>query len=83
CGLRPEHIIEQRPQLEPRQHPFEVTVEVVEPMGMETLIYFPVNGVLVCARIDPDAAAGPGERIKLAVDMGKMHLIDDESGAVL
>ncbi len=29
---------------------------------METLVYFPVNGVLVCARIDPGPAeAGAGE----------------------
>ncbi|MGH8737180.1 MAG: ABC transporter ATP-binding protein, partial [Burkholderiales bacterium] len=39
-GLRPEHIMEQRPHLEPNQHPFEVELDVTEPMGMETLVYF-------------------------------------------
>ena len=39
-GLRPEHILERRPQLEPNQEVFEVGLEVTEPMGMETLVYF-------------------------------------------
>src|SRR5512144_2919546 len=43
-GLRPEHVLERRPQLEPNQEVFEVGLEVTEPMGMETLVYFGVNG---------------------------------------
>ena len=39
-GLRPEHITETRPHVEPNQHDFEQVIEVVEPMGMETLVYF-------------------------------------------
>jgi multiple sugar transport system ATP-binding protein len=81
-GLRPEHVIEQRPHLEPHQHAFEVDVEVVEPMGMETLVYFLVEGVEVCARVNPGAVNG-GRRMKLVADLSKMHLIDDASGAVL
>src|SRR5262249_36591665 len=44
-GLRPENIIEQRPHLDPGQHPFEVKLEVVEPMGLGTLDYFLVGGI--------------------------------------
>ena len=82
CGLRPEHIIEQRPHLEPSQHAFEVEVEVVEPMGMETLVYFLVEGTEVCARVNPGAVNG-SDHMKLVADLGKMHLIDDATGAVL
>jgi len=82
-GLRPEHIIEQRPHLESGQQPFEAKLEVIEPMGMETLVYFRVDGVEVCARVNPGAAVGEGQRMKLVADLGKMHLIDDASGAVL
>jgi multiple sugar transport system ATP-binding protein len=82
-GLRPEHIIEQRPHLEAGQQPFEVRIDVVEPMGMETLVYFAVNGAEVCGRVDPGAARGEGERMKLVADLRRMHLIDDESGIVL
>jgi multiple sugar transport system ATP-binding protein len=82
-GLRPEHIIEQRPHLEPDQQPFEAKIDVVEPMGMETLVYFAVNGSEVCGRVDPGAAAGEGGRMKLVADLRRMHLIDDASGSVL
>ncbi|MDA8110010.1 MAG: sn-glycerol-3-phosphate ABC transporter ATP-binding protein UgpC [Betaproteobacteria bacterium] len=82
-GLRPEHIIEQRPHLEPSQVPFEIEVEVTEPMGMETLVYFLVSGSEVCARVAPEAGARDGARMKLVADLSKMHLIDDESGRVL
>jgi len=82
-GLRPEHIMEQRPHLEPNQNPFEVELEVTEPMGMETLVYFLVNGTEVCGRVSPNAGARDGGRLKLVADLNNMHLIDDESGKVL
>ena len=82
-GLRPEHILERRPQLEPNQEVFEVTLEVTEPMGMETLVYFTVNGTEVCGRVNPNAGAQDGGRMKLVADLNNVHLIDDESGKVL
>jgi multiple sugar transport system ATP-binding protein len=83
CGLRPEHVFEQRPHLEPGQHPFEATPEVVEPMGNETLVFFAVNGTDVCARVDPGCGARPGAPLKLVADLRHLHLIDSESGRVL
>ena len=82
-GLRPEHILEQRPHMEPNQHAFEVTLEVTEPMGMDTLVYFTVNGVEVCGRVSPNAGARAGARMSLVADLGNMHLIDDTTGKVL
>jgi len=82
-GLRPEHIMEQRPHMEPNQYPFEVELEVTEPMGMETMVYFLVEGIELCGRVNPDAGAQDGKRMKLVADLGKMHLIDDASGKVL
>jgi multiple sugar transport system ATP-binding protein len=82
-GLRPEHIMEQRPHLEPNQHAFEVELEVTEPMGMETMVFFLVDGSELCGRVNPDAGAQSGKRMKLVADLGKMHLIDDASGRVL
>ena len=82
-GLRPEHILEQRPTMEPNQHAFEVTLEVTEPMGMDTLVYFPVDGVEVCGRVSPNAGARAGAPMKLVADLDNMHLIDNETGKVL
>jgi multiple sugar transport system ATP-binding protein len=82
-GIRPEHIIEQRPHLEPGQQPFEARPVVVEPMGSESLVYFPVSGVEVCASVDPGCGARVDAPLKLVADLRHAHLIDDESGRVL
>ena len=83
CGLRPEHLFEQRPHLEPGQQPFEATPEVVEPMGNETLVYFGVNGTDVCARVDSGCGARSGAPLKLVADLRHLHVIDDSTGKVL
>ena len=57
--------------------------EVVEPMGNENLVYFPIDGVEVCASVDPGAEPAPGRPLKLVADLRHLHLIDDASGRVL
>jgi multiple sugar transport system ATP-binding protein len=81
-GLRPEHITEPRPH-EPGLVEFTVPVEVVEPMGMETVVYFSVNGIEVCARVNPAAARAVGEPMRFAADLRHMHLIDPETNMVI
>ncbi|MEN3353621.1 MAG: multiple sugar transport system ATP-binding protein, partial [Betaproteobacteria bacterium] len=82
-GLRPEHICEQRSSVEPNQNAFEVVLEVTEPMGIETLVHFRVNGTDVCGRVNPAAKAHAAQSMKLVADLNHMHLIDGESGRVL
>ena len=82
-GLRPEHITERRAQTSPNQCPFELVLDVTEPMGMETLVFFRVNGSDICARTNPSANAQAGALLKMLADLDHMHLIDDESGRVL
>jgi multiple sugar transport system ATP-binding protein len=82
-GLRPEHITEPRGYTNGRGRDFAVSVDVVEPMGMETMVFFQINRTEVCARVDPSCEARPGEQLRLSADLGKMHLIDPQSEAVL
>ena len=82
-GLRPEHIVEQRPQSGPNQYAFEVKLDVTEPLGMETLVHFQMNGTDVCGRVNPGAGAESGRTMKLVADLNNMHLIDGNSGRVL
>ena len=82
-GLRPEHITEFHSHATANQQPFEVTPEVTEPMGMETLVFFRVNGADICACTNPAAGAQPGQPLRMLADLDQMHLIDDESGCVL
>jgi multiple sugar transport system ATP-binding protein len=82
-GLRPENIVEPRGATASGEAPFEVVLEVTEPMGMDTLVHFLVDGVDICGRVNPNAGAQAGQRMKLVADMNRMHLIDDDSGKVL
>jgi multiple sugar transport system ATP-binding protein len=82
-GLRPEHITEARAHLEPGAVPFEARLDVTEPMGMETLVYFGLNGAQVCGRVNPNCGARDGAPLRLAADLNNMHLIDDATGRVI
>src|SRR5207253_5944911 len=82
-GLRPEDIIEKRGEPAPGCAEFEVLLDVVEPMGMETMVYFIVDGVEVSARVNPAAAGKAGEMMKLVGDLNHMHLIDPRTDEVL
>jgi multiple sugar transport system ATP-binding protein len=82
-GLRPEHLTERREGRAGYAH-LEVTPEVIEPMGMETLVHFHLEGTRdLCARLDPTIPAEPGRPITLTADLANMHLLDPESGRVL
>jgi multiple sugar transport system ATP-binding protein len=82
-GLRPEHITEPRRSDRDPNCEFASTLDVVEPMGMETMVYFTIDGQQICSRVDPGSATGPGEPMQLYGNMNHMHLIDPQSGAVL
>jgi multiple sugar transport system ATP-binding protein len=82
-GLRPEHITEARPHLAPGVEAFDTVLDVTEPMGMETLIYFTLEGSQVCGRVNPNAGAQDGAPLRLAVDLNNMHLLNEVTGVVL
>ena len=85
-GLRPEHMTE------PKQangsgngsdSDFTAILDVVEPMGMETMVYFTIDGTEVCGRVEPNAAGEAGASMRLHANMEHMHLIDPATGLVL
>jgi multiple sugar transport system ATP-binding protein len=82
-GLRPEHITEPRGQERDPRCEFSRTVDVIEPMGMETMVFFTVNGTEVCARVEPSAAVAPGQPMRLYANLNHMHLIDPATELVL
>jgi multiple sugar transport system ATP-binding protein len=84
-GLRPEHITETRGQngAAGTGHEFPAVLDVVEPMGMETMVFFRVGGIEVCGRVEPTAAKGAGETMQLRANLDHMHLIDPATNVVL
>ena len=82
-GIRPEHLTEASAHAEPGVEPFEAVLDVTEPMGMETLVYFVLHGAQVCGRVNPNAGAKDGAPMRLAMDLNNMHLLNEETGVVL
>ncbi len=82
-GMRPEHMTEQRAHVNPGMVDFPVQVEVLEPMGVDTMVFFPLNGEDVCARSAPAAVRQVGEEMYLTADMSRMHLIDPDTNKVV
>ena len=82
-GIRPEHLTETHEGSKQNMAPLNALIDVTEPMGMETMVHFFIDGAPVCARVDPTVRAEPGEMIPLSADMSNMHLIDPESGRVV
>jgi multiple sugar transport system ATP-binding protein len=82
-GLRPEHITEPRGEHREPRCEFTVTLDVVEPMGMETMVFFTVDGTEVCGRVDPPSATGPGQPMRLYANLAHMHLVDPQTDLVL
>ncbi|MGA7806216.1 TOBE domain-containing protein, partial [Bradyrhizobium sp.] len=82
-GIRPEHLTEAKVHPEPGIENFDAVLDVTEPMGMETLVYFTLEGNQICGRVNPNAGARDGAPLRLAVDLNNMHLLNEGTGVVL
>ena len=82
-GLRPEHITEVRRHHETGTVEFQAQLDVVEPMGSETMVYFTINGDEVAARVNPALAGKAESAMMLLADMNHMHLIDPDTDLVI
>jgi multiple sugar transport system ATP-binding protein len=80
AGIRPEHL-RRVSDTDPAGMP--MTVDVVEPMGNELILYARTDDHEVVARVPPDSPPEPGSIIRLAVDERRVHLFDATTGAAL
>ena len=70
-GIRPEHfsVHSDGPSLSGR-------VQVVEPLGSDTLVHFTVGPSTLTARVAPHMRPTPGETLRVGVDPARIHLFD-------
>ncbi len=59
------------------------TLEVVEPMGNEIVLYARSGPHAIVARVPPQRLPEPGAKVSLAFDLDGLHAFDADSGAVL
>jgi multiple sugar transport system ATP-binding protein len=81
CGFRPEDIHDVLPETPDESRPVvAAAVEVLEPMGSESLLHARTGTHGFIARVRPTARYTPGQSIRLALDLNKAHLFDAETG---
>jgi multiple sugar transport system ATP-binding protein len=82
-GIRPEHVTERRQHANGAQQDIDANVNVLEPMGIDTMVFFSLGPTEICARAEPSAVGNVGESMGFTVNMDKMHLIDPSTDAVV
>ncbi len=80
-GLRPEALSIAAPGT--HGHGIPVTVDVISPMGPNTLVYVLVDGASIVADVSSDIEPVEGENMKLTVEEGGTHLFDFDTEIVL
>ena len=83
-GIRPEDVHDE--DLFLAQFPdstLDATVDVIEMLGSETLLYTHVGDVNLNARVNPRVKIKVEETIKFAVDMNKAHVFDKDTEKVV
>lgn len=77
-GVRPENIVPKK-----TDDAITATVELVEPLGAETLLHLRVDGQSLVAKADPDYKPATDEKITIGFDMNKAHIFDHETGKTI
>ncbi|QFY63848.1 sn-glycerol-3-phosphate ABC transporter ATP-binding protein UgpC (plasmid) [Rhizobium grahamii] len=71
-GIRPEHFV-------PTQSggaSLNCRVQVVEPLGSDTLVHFAMGDATLTARMPPEVRPTVGETLTVGIDPSKIHLFD-------
>lgn len=78
-GIRPEHISVAWGQ-EQNGSSFTAVVDVLEPLGADTLAVFSLAGTDVTARCRPGSIKAVGQRVPFSIEMSRVHVIEPETG---
>jgi multiple sugar transport system ATP-binding protein len=70
-GIRPEHFIPTA-----GGSTLSGRVQVVEPLGSDTLVHFTLGRSTLTARVAPEMRPTPGETLSIGIDPSRVHLFD-------
>ena len=83
-GIRPEDVYDSEMYVETSpMSVFESQIKVYELLGAEVFLYFDLEMFPMTARVDPRTTARPGDTIKFALDVEKIHVFDKETELVI
>jgi multiple sugar transport system ATP-binding protein len=78
-GIRPEHI----EQVAQAEDSFKVYVEVVEPLGAETLVYASYGAGSVVYKVSPHSAPMVGDELFVRPKADNLHFFDPNTGQAI
>ncbi|MCR4840809.1 MAG: sn-glycerol-3-phosphate ABC transporter ATP-binding protein UgpC [Lachnospiraceae bacterium] len=83
-GIRPEDVKDEEEFIAAAgENAFDASIKVYELLGAEVFLYFSVDEHDITARVNPSTIARPGDTIKIAFDLHKMHVFDKETEQVI
>lgn len=83
-GIRPEDIKDEEMFISnAKDSTIDVSIKVYEMLGAEVFLYFTVDDFDMTVRVNPRTTARPGDTIKLAMDVSKIHVFDKETEQVI
>ena len=83
-GIRPEDLHDDEAYLAASpKSVIDATIRVYEMLGAEVYLYFDVNEANCTARVNPRTSARPGDTVKLALDLSKIHVFDKDTEHVI
>ncbi len=83
-GIRPEDIYDSQMMVEAKsESTFETTIRVYELLGAEVFLYADLAEFPITARVDPRTTARPGDKVKFAIDIEKIHVFDKDTEKII
>jgi multiple sugar transport system ATP-binding protein len=76
-GVRPEHV---RLNAAKDSESFDVVVELVEPMGSDSLVWMKLDGQPLTARVESSETYKPGDKVKVNFRVNLASIFDAASG---
>jgi multiple sugar transport system ATP-binding protein len=80
-GIRPEHLSDQ--VSDPDHIPITATIEISEPMGSESIVYFKAATGSLIARVPGEHIYHSGDQLTVQLNMQKVHLFDAQTENVI
>ncbi len=83
-GIRPENLHDDDAMIKANPNAvIDATVRVYEMLGAEVYLYFDIDQYNCTARVNPATTARPGDAVKFAMDLTKIHCFDKETEKII
>ncbi|MBO5459666.1 MAG: TOBE domain-containing protein, partial [Lachnospira sp.] len=83
-GIRPEDIKDDADFVAAHSdYTFESEVKVYELLGAEVNLHYDIGELTCTAKVSPRTTARPGDTVKFAVDVARLHVFDKETDMII